>query len=145
MSLDPTPVFVAIRDRVQEIMGKTEVYENEIPPDSAIPTNSQGLMKPFVVLYYGGPIRSGRDRSLVTTRRDLILLYITIEVYAPSAQLARELKGKLVEELTGMRTDDMSELTLSGFGMSQSRASNTVRPTMYIETQAWQCFSNLKA
>ena len=145
MSLDPTSVFDSIQAQVQEIVGKTKVYISEIPPDESVPTDSKGMMLPFIVMYFGGPIRSGSDRSLVNTRNDVSLLYVTIEVYAPTANLARSLKGKLVDGLTGFRTDEMSQVTLSGFGMSQSRASNTVRPTQYIETQAWQCYSNLKA
>ena len=146
MSLDPTDVFGKIRTKIEGIVGKTPVYVSEIPPDEHVPVDSNGVMLPFVALFYGGPLRAARDRSLVTTRRDVSILFVTVEVYAPTQAIAMKLKGKLIGELTGFKDGgNMSELTLSGMGLSRSRASNAIRQTQYIEAQSWQCLSNLES
>ena len=143
MALDPTPVYRSIEAKVREVAGKTPVYVAEIPPDDQLPMDSHGTMLPFIVLYFGGPIRSVRDRNLVSTRRDVNILYLTVEVFAPMPEISQQIKGRIIDGITGFQEGDMSELTLSGLSLSSTRASNTVRPTQYIDMQSWQCMSNL--
>lgn len=143
MALDPTSVFDSILNKTKEIMGNTPVYVAEIPPDEKIPTDSRGNMIPFVSLSFGGPIRSASDRNLVSVRRDVNILYVTADIFAPTATIARQVKGRLIEGLTGFAEGDMTELTLTGLSLSLTRASNVVRPTQYVEMQSWQCRSNL--
>lgn len=143
MPLNPSQVFANIEAKVREVLGKTPVYLAEIPADDQLPMDKNGIMLPFVALYFGGPIRSVRDRNLVSVRRDVNILYLTAEIFAPTAEIARQIKGQLVEELTGFQEGDMSELSLSGLSLSNTRASNVVRPTQFIEMQSWQCMSNL--
>lgn len=145
MALDPTPVFAAIENKAREVLGKTPLYIAEIPPDESLPYDSRGNMLPFVALYFGGPVRAAQDRNLVNVRRDVNILYLTAEVFAPTAAIAMQIKGELIEGLTGFIGDDMTPLTLSGLSMAATRASNTVRPTQYIEMQSWQCRSNLSS
>lgn len=143
MALDPTEVFLGISNEVKRIVGSTGVFVSEQPPDESLPRDATGTLLPYVALYFGGPVRAATDRSLVTTRKDSQILYLTVEVVAPVQEVAMRLKGKLLEELTGFKEGDMSELTVSGLSMSASRASNKIRPTQYIEMQSWQCRSNL--
>lgn len=145
MALDPTPTFDSILVKAKEVLGATPIYVGEIPPDEAIPFDSRGTMLPYVALFFGGPVRAAQDRNLVNVRWDVNILYVTAEAYAPTAELARQIKGQLIEGITGFVGEDMTPLTLSGLSMAASRASNVVRPTQYIEMQSWQCRSNLSS
>lgn len=140
MSLNPEPAFADVDARLRTIISR--VYDAEIPEDEATPTDAAGQMLPYIVAMTGGPIRSRRDRNLVTARRDGTILYWTIATYAPTASLARAYKGRVVDSLTGFRPTDCGELVLDG-GMEFTRASNSYRPTVYINTVHFSTVSNL--
>ena len=137
--LDPTQAFNDIQDLLST--GPWDVYADEVPEDGTINWKN-GLFDPFVVVYFGGPIRSGTDRSLISTRYDSTVLTCTVEVYAPKAQDARSIKGKITDMLTGFRPTDCGELTIA-LTNQYSRASNNVRPTNYISAVGFSCVSNL--
>ena len=141
MALDPTPVFDDVLARVQSVIGATKVYVAEVPEDKDIPVVN-ALPVPFVSIYFGGPVRSSRDRHITTSRNDTTVLFFTVQAYAPRADIARTIKGRIIEGLTGYRPVDGGEMILAG-GNTCTRASNEVRPTQFLEEVQFTCRSNL--
>lgn len=143
LALNPYPVFRSIEALVKDAIPNTPVYISEIPEDKSLTYDADtGLMNPFVVLFFGGPIRAASDHSLCSSRRDTTILYVTVSCFAARSWDAIELKGLLIDSLAGARGNDFSEL-ITGGSLSFSRSSNTVRPTQYIEEQSFTCRSNL--
>jgi hypothetical protein len=141
--INPTSVFEQIKNAVSDAVGYS-VYVAEIPEDKSLEYYENGLMKPFVVLYFGGPIRASQDHHLNDSSRDTTILYVTVESYAARAWDAVQAKGHLVDVLTHITGDNFTRPVLSG-SMSYSRASNTVRPTQYIEAFSIITYSNLSS
>lgn len=141
MALNPTPVFNDFEAKVKALLPGIRVYNAEVPEDAEIPMQN-GKSVPFVVIYTGGPIRSGRGKHIVSTRYDTTVLFWTVQVYAPRNDIAENYKGLLVDGMTGVRLVDSGELVLAG-GNTFSRASNEVRPTQYIHEVQWNTRSNL--
>lgn len=141
MSLDAKPFRDAVKARLEANFTNTDVYTSEVPEDGDINWNN-GLFSPYLVVFFGGPIRSARDKGIVSTRFDTTILYCTVEVYAPVADTAAFLKDKVVDVLTGFRPPDCGEMVLEG-GLAYSKASNEVRPTQYIDSTAFTTRGNL--
>lgn len=143
MGVNPAPTFKDIKEHIETLV-EYKVYTAEIPADEALTFDENGVMDPFVVVNFGGPVRAAKDRGLVSAKHDATILFITLDCYAAREWDAIEIKGYLVEELTGWVPEGATELVPMG-GMTYSRASNRVRPTQYIEATSFQCFSNLSS
>lgn len=141
MTLKTTGFETSVISRITTQYPNLAVYDSEVPEDSDI-QYTNGLFSPFVVVYFGGPIRAARDRGIVSTRNDSTILYCTLEVYAPRSDTARAVRDNLVDLLTGFIPPDCGEMSLEG-GFSSSRASTTVRPTQYIRSLAFTTRGNL--
>lgn len=141
MTLKTTGFETYVVDRIKAAYPNLPVYDSEVPEDSAI-KYANGLFSPFVVVYFGGPIRAARDRGIVSTRNDSTILYCTVEAYAPTSDTARVVRDNMIDLLTGSFPPDCGELSLEG-GFSYSRASATVRPTQYIRSLAFSTRGNL--
>ena len=142
MGLNPTPTFEDVQRQIESLV-QYPVYVAEIPADKSLVFDKQtGIMQPFVVLSFGGPIRAALDRGLVSARYDTTILYITVDAYAGRAKDAETIKGYLFENLTGFVPKDASELVPTG-GMTYSRSSNSTRPTQYIAALSFECRGNL--
>ena len=144
MGLNPKPTYDSVKQLVESLV-QYPVYIAEIPTDkSLVFSKKTGLMHPFVVLSFGGPIRAAMDRGLVSAKHDVTILYISLDVYAGRADDAEEIKGYLFEHLTGFVPVGASELVPTG-GMSYSRSSNSTRPTQYIAALSFECRGNLSS
>ena len=144
LAIDPTPVFQAIE---QHIRNNTNcaVHMSKIPEDKALTYDgSTGLVEPFIVLYFGGPIRAAGDHNLYDYRNDTTNLYVTVDCTSGRYWDSQLLKGHMLEMLTGFKTDDSSPLCPGG-GLTYDRASNAVRPTLYVASQSFTCRSNLSS
>lgn len=141
MALSSAPFRDAVKARLEANFPNVDVYVSEVPEDSDINWNN-GLFSPYLVIFFGGPIRSARDRGIVSTRNDTTILYCTVEVYAPVFSTAGLLKDKVVDVLTGFRPPDCGEMVLEG-GLAYSKASNDVRPTQYVDSTAFTTRGNL--
>lgn len=140
MAVNPVPVFDDFEAKIKAVVAPLQVFDAEVPDDKHIPMQD-GKMVPFVAMFTGGPIRSGRGHHIVSNKYDTTILFFTVQVYAPRSDIARTYKGRIVE-LAGTRLVDSGELTLAG-GNTFSRASNEVRPTMYVEEVQFTVRSNL--
>lgn len=144
MGLNPTPVFRQIENKIKSLV-QIPVYVAEIPPDDSLTYDGvTGLMNPFIVLYFGGPIRAAGDHHLNSSRADTTILYVTVECFGARAVDALDIKGLLIDELVDFQGDDFSALILGG-SLQYSRSSNTVRPTQYVEAQSFTTRSNLSS
>ena len=141
MALTDEPFRDDLEARIKTAYPNLATYLSEVPEDDALDWNN-GLFSPYVVLYFGGPIRAAGDHSLVSTRYDTTIVYCTMEIYAPLARTARTIKNNLVNLLVGYYPTDCGELTLEG-GLAFTKASNIVRPTQYIESVGLSARSNL--
>ncbi len=141
MTVDPTASFRDVYAKLDSL-DSLPVYESEMPEDKALEYDAVGTMKPFYVIYYGGPIRSGTGRSLVSTRRDSYILYYTIECIAARAMDALVMKGRIIDNLLGYIPEDCSELQIRT-ASAYSRGANEIRPTQYAETTTFLCYSNM--
>jgi len=139
--INPAPVFQAITEAIKSSVGY-KVYVSEIPADDSLEYYDNGLMKPFAVLYFGGPVRASGDHHLNDSSKDTTILYVTVESYAGRAWDAVQAKGHLVEVITSLRGENYTKPVLTG-SMSYSRSSNTVRPTQYVESFSVTTYSNL--
>lgn len=139
MSLSTTPFRTFMENGVGAIGFK--VFIAEVPEDKEIKVTN-GLFTPFFAIYFGGPIRAAGDHHIVDSAKDSTIVYCTIEAYAARSSEALEMKNRVITSLTGKRPPDCGQLTLEG-GMTYSRATNEVRPTMYIESTVFSTRSNL--
>ena len=137
--INPTEAFQDVRDELESL--GLAVYHAQVPEYEDLP-RSNGVMLPFLVVYNGGPVHGSGSHHIVGTRNDTTVLFWTVSVYAARASEAELYKGKVVNLLAGFRPTDTGELVLTG-GMAYSRASNTVRPTLYIEEVSFNARSNL--
>ena len=128
MSVNPTGVFSAWFNEIDKLPYK--VYRSEIPEDDALEYDARGTMKPFIVVEFGGPVRSARDHGIVSVRYDSHVVFLTVTAYAAKAADAEAIKGLFIDRLLGLKVDDTTELQLGG-GMAYSRSSNTIRPTQF--------------
>ena len=141
MALTDEPFRADVEARINTAYPNIDTYVSEVPEDKDVVWNN-GLFSPYVVLYFGGPVRAAGDRSIVSTRYDTTIVYCTVEVYAPKAGTASIIKNNLIDLLTGFRPTDCGELATEG-GFAFSKASNVVRPTQYIESVGFSARSNL--
>jgi len=141
--IDPSGVFEEIYTIVKNSV-EYDVFVAEIPEDDSLKYFDNGLMKPFTVLYFGGPIRASKDHHLNDSSRDTTIIYVTVECYAARAFDAIKSKGHIIDVLTHSKGDDFTQPILSG-SMSYSRSSNTIRPTQYVESFSVISYSNLSS
>lgn len=140
MALNPGPAWADVKARLESGLPLT-VYDAQAPEDADI-VLTNGLFNPFLVLYSGGPIRSGTDHHLVGSRNDTTVLYWTIAVYAPTPDVTDLIVGQILDLMTGYKPPDCGEMLLEG-GLSYKRGLNAVRPTQYVREIAYNARSNL--
>lgn len=142
MGINPAPTFQSIKTHVRSLV-QYRVLTAEMSPNEAIEVDAKGKPKPYIVINFGGPIRAARDRGLVSAKYDSTILFITLDVFAGTDDDALAIKGYLLDNLVGWVPEGATELVPAG-GMTHSRAASAVRPTQYIESISFQCFSNLE-
>jgi hypothetical protein len=139
MSLDSTPAELAILTRLNTLA--PEFYDSEVPDEVQIVV-TDGLFKPYGVVYFGGPLRDSRDHHITSTRNDTTVLYCTVQVIAARASEARTVRNQVVQLMAGYRPPDCGEMILEG-GMSYSRAADNELPQHYLREVAFSMRSNL--
>jgi len=135
MPLSPILTEDAITARLATIVPR--VYTTEVP-DGVAP------VYPYIVVYFGTPVRMARGRNLMSTRQDAMRGYCMIEVAAPTDAAARAVQGAVIESLTGYRPTNAGEMTLEGgAGGGYSRAATGTNPTVYYREVAYSWVTNL--
>lgn len=134
MTLDTGPFEDAIKARVQSVTPR--VFVSEVPPDEPTPA------MPYVILYFGGPIRSGRDHHITSVRNDTQIGYCTAQVISKTDTSARDVNNLVRNALVGYRPPDCGEM-IPGGGLAYSNGSNDVRPTKYYRESGYTFATNL--
>lgn len=134
-----------IKARVQTI-SHVDVYDDEIPFEtaSAVPRkDSNGVILPYINLYYGGPREAAGDRGLCGPQYNGTIAYVTTQINGGTAEMVRKVKDLVVEKLVGWVPDDNSGyLRLEG-SVSYRKASTTTMPKLYVYEVAFSYRSNM--
>jgi hypothetical protein len=134
MSLNTAPLEDDIVATVAAVTPR--VFVSEVP--DGIPTPQS----PYVVIYFGGPVRSARDHHITSTRNDLTIGYCTVRVISETDKSARDVNNRIRDALVGHRPPDAGEMYLEG-GLTYSNGSSTVAPTKFYRETGYSWSSNL--
>lgn len=135
MSLDSAPYENDIKATVLAVTPR--VFISEVPSDLPTP------QAPYVVIYFGGPIRAGRDHHITSTRNDTTISYCTVQVVSETDTSARDVNDLIRNALVGHRPPDCGEMVLEG-GLARSNGTNEVKPTRYYRETGYSFRSNLQ-
>jgi hypothetical protein len=139
MALDMKPIEDAILTRLNTL--PQEFYDTEVP-DGVTPPVSGTLVKPYGVVYFGGPVRTGTDRHLTSSRNDTNTGFCTVQIVAQRAGDVRSVADRVTDLMTGYIPPDAGEMTLAG-SMGYSSARNETGPTMYYREIGFTYMCNL--
>lgn len=135
MSLHTAPAENDIKATIEVVTPR--VFVSEVPGD--LPTPAY----PYVVIYFGGPIRSGGDHHITSTRNDTTIGYCTVQVVSETDTSARDVNDRIRNALVGHRPPDCGEMILET-GAARSNGTNEVKPTKYYRETGYSYRSNLQ-
>lgn len=141
MALSMTPSMEAILDRMRTRL-VPEVHDTEVPPDDEL-QYVNGIMSPYYVVMFGGPVRAARGKSITGVRDHVTILYCTVQCVAPDSNGRNHLIDGVIDTLTGYRPPECGEMILEG-GMAYTNGNTTVRPTKYFKDIVFTYRANLK-
>jgi hypothetical protein len=134
MSLSTSSVEDAIEERLKTI--NPRVYISEVPDDVSTPKS------PYIVVYFGGPIRAAGDHHITSSRNDTNIFYCTVQVIGRTDKAARDVNNLIRDSLTGFRPPDCGEMVLEG-GLSYSSGNGDTKPTDYYRETGYSMRTNL--
>lgn len=137
MALEVSPAYDSILDRLKNSLSAYKVYETEVPQGESVPT-SNGIIKPYIVVGFGNPIRSARDHHIVGSRNDTSVIFCSVQVIAPVARDARLVRDKVINALVDFRPTDAGPMILEGQNQP-ANANNNAPPTAY-SSHVWFTF-----
>lgn len=108
-----------------------DVYVTEVPDESLLAKASNGQVKPYIVMSMAGPYRAARGRGIVSTRNDVNIASLSVQVVAPTSGAAKTILDNVLNLLVGWSTTDTGEFTVEG-GTTGSNAETSVKPTKYF-------------
>lgn len=135
MTLNTAPAEDDIKATVQAVTPR--VFITEVPSD--VPTPAM----PYVVIYFGGPIRAASDHHITSTRADTTIGYCTVQVVSETDTSARDVNNRILNALVGHRPPDCGEMVLET-GAARSNGTNEVKPTRYYRETGYSYRSNLQ-
>lgn len=141
MALSTKGIKDAVENRAKTIPNIT-VWQDEVPDLASLPTTANGVLRPYVVLYFAEPFRAADGRGIVTTRHDVNVLVMTAQVHAPDKNSANSIIDQVRDKFTGWKTTDTGEFFLRG-GASRSSGSNAAPPIDYIREASFETRCNL--
>ena len=136
MSLDVTQTETEIEDRLKTIIPR--VYNTEVP--AGIDPSPQG--KPYMVVFFGDPIRTAGDHHITSTRSDVLRGYFTVQVVGADFASVRAIRDRVKNALVGFRPFDSGEIVAEG-GISYSRAASNGSDVKYIRELGFSYKTNL--
>jgi hypothetical protein len=134
VTLDTGPLEDDIEALVKTVIPR--VWVSEIPADVVTPGY------PYVILYFGGPIRSAADHHITSVRNDTMIGYCTVQVVSETDKSARDVNNRIRNALVGHRPPDAGEMASEG-GLAYSRGNNDVKPTKYYRETGYSYRTNL--
>jgi hypothetical protein len=134
MSLETTPTEDDIVARIStQVIPR--VVDTEVPEATTVAV-------PYILIEWGGPVRSEQDHHITSTVNDTLIGYGTFTVVSSDARSAKQVADKLRKALTGYRPVDSGEMILEG-GVTYSNATTTVKPNRFYRSLAYSWRTNL--
>lgn len=134
MGLDASADEDAILERLRSRLWGGRVWD-ELPDETMLEKDaSTGLVKPYILLTFGVPFPSSRDRTIEGEAQQPHILPFVAEAWGPTKDDARAGAYGVIESLTGFKpTENSSEIGLTGGGggfsnYDQGRPIRFMRP-----------------
>lgn len=132
--LDLVSLQDAITAEVKRIAPNTQVEEDSIPDDEALPRDANGKVVPCIVLRYS-PLGPGYGKSFGGPRHDEYVASFDVMTIATSGRVSRILNAAIVSHLIGFKPDGVSPIHQRSDAGTPSQftvSSNEIRPTLYV-------------
>lgn len=133
MSLNLLAVQDQIVAKLREL--PQDVYETSAPDDSKLKFDTNGTILPYIVIEYADMYESLTSGSILSSRYDTKVSYVTISCVGPTERSSRQVAGLVRDKLTGFVPDDAGELVQSGGGIAY--AGQDIKPNRYISQLAF--------
>jgi hypothetical protein len=133
MSLNLLAVQDQIVAKLREL--PQDVYETSAPDDSKLKFDANGTILPYIVIEYADMYESLTSGSILSSRYDTKVSYVTISCIGPTERSSRQVAGLVRDKLTGFVPDDAGELVQSGGGIAY--AGQDIKPNRYISQLAF--------
>lgn len=141
MSADPTAERASILTEAKTLCGG-RVYDS-LPDDTLLVRDSNGIIKPYIIVGLGQPVMSGADRSLMDEDVQPIIQPVMFECWAITGAIAQDTAGAVRSLFLGFHpTTNSSGLALRGGGSYSSKDTNG-RPSRFLETVTFAMTMNL--
>lgn len=131
--IDTTSTEASIISQIKTVLSR--VYISEVPP-GVDPGD------PYIVVYFGDPIRIATDHHLENVRNDTMVGYFTVQVASRTDAAANVIKNKVKSALVGFIPTDSGPIVSEG-GVSRSRAATESVPTMYYRESGYSYYTNM--
>ena len=136
MSANPTQAFQDIKTKLTAI-SNIDIIDTH---DDVTLTN--GVVKPYVVLTFGGPIRVQADRGIVESKRDTTLYWVIIECVSNDLGVARKLKVDVISQLEDYVPNNSGRVVVDG-GFSDTITKTSAIPKRFVEATRMSFHHNL--
>jgi hypothetical protein len=128
--------------RVKALVGG-RVYESALPDDANPPRSSDGKIAPHIILDFGAPVRSARDRNLSNPEKGQPhVLPVNAACIAGDADAASVVSAALFDLLVDWAPSETSDPyeAKGGYGGKRPATGNT--PTRYVSGSFFECVTN---
>lgn len=143
MSLDAGPTIDDILAFARTSLSPVPLYETNVPLDVEREIEN-GQFDPFAVMSLGGPVEVKSGRVLSCPRANVMQYWVVFTTVAPDDTVARMLKFKILNALTGYEPVDASALAPRG-GQAQSSANENRVPNMYQHRVMFEFYQNMES
>lgn len=100
-----------IVDRVKQVLGAENVYEESVPEIEQLSMTDYGMVKPYAVLWFGQRIQGGPGfRSMCGTRHSAHRALFYVQIGAPTGEVANDVAAAVSDSLLGYRPVGQGEL-----------------------------------
>lgn len=127
--LDFNDSYQDIIDKLKSDLAPVPVYESSVPINVEKEAVN-GMFSPYLVISIGGGIRERGGRHVANMRMDTLAYWVTVVCVAPDDDVARMLKGEVLNSLTAFVPTDGSPLSPEG-GQAQSVANENRIPAIF--------------
>lgn len=131
--IDTTDTEASIVDQIKTVISR--VYVSEVP--AGVDPGD-----PYVVVYFGDPIRTATDHHLENVRYDTMIGYLTVQVISRTDTAANAIKNAIKSALVGFIPDDSGPIVAEG-GVSRSRSATESVPQKYYRENGYSYLTNM--
>lgn len=131
--IDTTRTEDSILDQIKTVLPR--VYVSEVP--SGVDPGD-----PYIVVYFGDPIRIATDHHVENVRHDTMIGYFTVQVISRTDKAARDIKNRVKSALVGFIPYDSGPIVAEG-GVSRSRSATVSVPQMYYRENGYSYLTNM--